>query len=140
MKGFDTGNLQLDSSGEGDLVPIPKGTFQFQRGSLQAGMGLRLRIKIPDGTTGTGDLEGKQLTVSDIFDSQTKTNIIFGAQFADYISMGVNGVGISGGKPAKPRPCPGEEARALGLSSLAAETTSDEFLGPGEMLGLRKRF
>jgi len=106
------------------MVSVPTGTFRWQRGNLAKNMGLRLQVQIPAGVVGTGpDNKGRQMTVSDIVDTSNNQNIMYGAQFADYITMTVKGVGIGGGRPADPLACPGQEARqgheliALGIDS-----------------------
>ena len=97
---FDTDNFRLDPIGDGDeasLVDIPAGTFVWQRGDITNERGLRLRVQIPDGVR---SLDGqRQLTVSDIYDTRLKRHIRYGAQFADYIIMGVSVV-INPGEPA----------------------------------------
>ncbi len=109
---FNTANFQLDIEGTGNnMVPVPSGTFRWQRGNIAANMGLRLQVQVPDGVVGTGPNKGRQMTVSDIVDTSNSQNILYGAQFADYITMTVKGVGISGGTPAGPLPCPGQSAR-----------------------------
>ncbi|KAF7539838.1 hypothetical protein G7Z17_g12338 [Cylindrodendrum hubeiense] len=123
---FSTSNFQLDVQGTGeDMIDVPDGTFNWQRGDIDKNMGLRLQVKIPDGIVGEGpDNKGRQLTVSDIVDNKTNNNILYGAQFADYITMTVKGVTIAGGKPADPLPCPGLQSRAeSGFSALAADAT-----------------
>ncbi|KAL6402246.1 hypothetical protein AUP68_14714 [Ilyonectria robusta] len=104
---FSTSNFQLDVEGTGEnMIDVPEGTFNWQRGDIDKNMGLRLQVKISDGVLGTGpDNKGRQLNVSDIVDSKTGTNIMYGAQFAEYITMTVKGVAIAGGKPADPLPC-----------------------------------
>ncbi|KAF2225803.1 hypothetical protein BDZ85DRAFT_294246 [Elsinoe ampelina] len=101
-------NLQLDIQGTGsNLVPVPDGTYTWQRGDIAKHQGLRLHIQIPDGVVGTGpDNKGRQLTVSDIVDTSNQQNILYAAQFADYITMSVSGVGIAGGQPAEAQFCP----------------------------------
>jgi hypothetical protein len=107
MLGFNTANFQLDVDGTGqDLQPIPDGTFTWVRGNIDKKMGLRLRVQIPKGTMGTGDNAGRQLTVSDIFDTSTNRYIEYGGQFADYITMGVSAVTINGESPAPWQFCP----------------------------------
>jgi hypothetical protein len=108
MQSFNTATLKLDIQSNGvNMIAVPKGTFQWQRGDIQSSLGLRLKIKIPDGVVGTGPRnKGKQLLVSDIFDTKNGKYIEYGAQFSDYITMSVNGVGITGGKPAAPLSCP----------------------------------
>jgi hypothetical protein len=66
-------------------------------------MCLRIQIKIPDGVKGA---DGTQLTLSDIFDTSTNENIQYGAQFADYITIGVSAVAIGNVKVASAQPCP----------------------------------
>ena len=107
IQSVNFGTLKLDQEGTADnMVPVPDGTFSW-RGDISNSKGLRLKIKIPDGVVGTGpDNKGQQLTVSDIMDTGNGQYIQYGAQFADYISMGVNGVGITGGTPATALPCP----------------------------------
>jgi len=107
------------------MIDVPAGTFRWQRGNIAKNMGLRLQVQIPDGVVGTGENnKGRQLTVSDIVDTSNNQNIMYGAQFADYIRMTVKGVAISGGTPADPLPCPRRTARlglAANASALAAE-------------------
>ncbi|KAJ9662005.1 hypothetical protein H2201_006294 [Coniosporium apollinis] len=110
---FDTGNFRLDPTGDGDqgsLQRLPHGTFVFQRGDISKEQGLRLRIQIPDGVK---NAEGRQLTVSDIYDTKTQRHIKYGAQFADYITMGVRAVAIPGGQPAPAEYCVGSEKTAV---------------------------
>lgn len=124
MNAFKTSGFMLDTDGDGDnLQPVPDKTFTWVRGDVKKPMGLRLHVQIPNGVTGTGDNEGRQLTVSDLVDTSNSQNILYGAQFADYITMGVAGVGISGGQPAPAQFCPGQGPKASGgihISSLAA--------------------
>jgi hypothetical protein len=115
----------LDADGTGNnLIDLPDGTFTWERGNIDKSRGLRLRVQIPDGVKGTGKNAGRQLTVTDIFDTDTQSSIRFGAQIADYITMSVNGVVIPGGKPAAPLSCPGKTSPSNGdgltISSLAA--------------------
>ncbi|KAK1750174.1 hypothetical protein QBC47DRAFT_126078 [Echria macrotheca] len=122
---FNTATFQLDIEGTGqNMVDVPDGTFRWQRGNIAKNAGLRLQVQIPDGVVGTGENNrGRQLTVSDIVDTKNGQNILFGAQFADYITMTVKGVAISGGTPADPLPCPGaaRRGRPAGFSALAME-------------------
>lgn len=114
MHAFDTSNFKLDPSGDGEsLKDIPEGTFTFQRGDINKQQALRLKIQIPSGVT---DDEGRQLTVSDIFDTKEEKHIAYGAQFADYITMGVHGVAITGGSPAPAEVCVRESAAAASSS------------------------
>ncbi|KAK4462142.1 hypothetical protein QBC42DRAFT_268512 [Cladorrhinum samala] len=123
MHSFDTGNFKLDVEGTGEnMVDVPKGTFNVQRGSLDKHLGLRLQIQIPNGVVGTGpDNKGQQLTVSDIVDTSNNQNILYAAQFADYIQMTVKGVAIGGGEPADPLPCPVQSRSLLASLDAAAE-------------------
>ncbi len=98
---FDTSSFDLDAGPTVPHIPIPKGTFDFQRGNIDVHQGLRLKIQIPDGVV---DAAGKQLTVSDIWDSNQRTHINFGSQFADYIFMNVRGI-IANGTAAAPISC-----------------------------------
>ncbi|KAK3368703.1 hypothetical protein B0H63DRAFT_515247 [Podospora didyma] len=120
MHSFNTGNFQLDVEGTGEnMVDVPAGTFRWQRGNIAKNMGLRLQIKIPDGVLGTGESnKGKQLTVSDIVDTKNGQNIRYGAQFADYITMTVKGVAISGGKPDAARLCPYKAAKKTAAAAV----------------------
>ena len=94
MTNLDDGNLKLDRSGDtGSPEQVPPGTFTFQRGDISKQQGLRLRVQIPDGVK-TPD--GRQLTVSDLYDTKKQRHIDYGAQIADYITMGVHGVVIPG--------------------------------------------
>lgn len=113
MQKFVTSTFRLDVEGTGEnMIPVPEKTFRWQRGDISKQMGLRLQVQIPDGVVGTGpNNKGRQLTVSDIVDNSNGQNITYGAQFADYITLTVKGVAISGGSPAAALPCPGETAR-----------------------------
>lgn len=105
MTKLDTGNLKLDRSGDaGSLEPLPTGTFTFQRGDISKQQGLRLRVQIPDGVKAPN---GRQLTVSDIYDTKKQRHTDYGAQIADYITMGVHGVVIPGVTVAPRQFCPG---------------------------------
>lgn len=111
MVDFNSSSFKLDQDGTGDnLVDPPQGTFTWVRGDVTKQMGLRLRIQIPDGVKGTGANEGRQMTVSDLIDTNNNSNVQFGAQFADYILMGVKGVVNTGVHVAEPLACPGESA------------------------------
>ena len=125
---FNTATFQLDIEGTGNnMVDIPDGTFRWQRGDIAQNAGLRLQVQIPNGIVGTGqNNKGRQLTVSDIVDTKNGQNIMFGAQFADYITMTVKGVAISGGTPGEPLPCPRASrsnliANVSALSAMAVE-------------------
>jgi hypothetical protein len=82
---------------------MPSRWFKFQRGNISKQQGLRLKIEIPDGTEND---EERQLTVSDICDTQKEMNIQYGSQFAEYILIGVKWVASSGGKPTPAEICP----------------------------------
>jgi hypothetical protein len=123
MYSFESKKFKLED-GSGELKPVPAGTFTWVRGDIRKHMGLRLHIEVPKGTMGTGDKEGKQLTVFDIVDGKEQ-NIIYGGQFADAIMMCVNGVTISGGEPAPAEPCPcGSKAPDDGRSRVAMMATA----------------
>jgi hypothetical protein len=120
---FDTSNFKLDVNGDqSELIDIPDGTFNFQRGDITKKQGLRLRIQIPDGVK---NKDGVQLTVGDIYDTANNVNIQYGAQFTDYITMGVAGVAITGGTKADAQFCP-QKPPAEGvdkIESMLATTT-----------------
>lgn len=113
MVDFDSDSFMLDQDGTGsDPIPAPAGTFTWARGDITKKMGLRLHIQIPDGVKGTGGKAGRQLTVTDLVDkSNNNLNIKYGAQFADHIHMGVNGVAIAGVHAAEAQLCPCEEKK-----------------------------
>lgn len=106
---FDTGSFKLDTSGaqDGDsdnFIPVPTSWFEFQRGDIKKKQGLRLRIQ---NNTGQKTNDGSRLlTVSDIYDKSKSVFINYGAQFADYVTMGVAGVAIEGDKPSPAASCP----------------------------------
>ncbi|KAK4141062.1 uncharacterized protein C8A04DRAFT_39391 [Dichotomopilus funicola] len=124
MVEFNTANFRLDVDGSSqDLQDIPDGTFTWVRGDINKKMGLRLKVEIPKGTMGTGQNEGRELTVSDIFDTNTSKYIEFGGQFADYVTMGVSAVVIKGDNaapaefcPAVPKPKDGDHEGIDGLA------------------------
>lgn len=96
MQSFGTSTLQLDTSGNRDgtnTQNIPSEWMELQRGSAlgkKVPLGLRLRIR---NNTGLRTDDGSRLLdVSDIYDSGKQINIQYGAQFADYIFMGVAAV------------------------------------------------
>ncbi|KAF9880613.1 hypothetical protein CkaCkLH20_01655 [Colletotrichum karsti] len=112
MVDFDSSSFMLDQDGSGDnLIPVPDGTFTWQRGDINKKMGLRLHIQIPEGQIGTGEKQGRQLTVTDLVDTSNSQNVKYGAQFADYIHMGVNGVVIPNVPVAEPQACPCDTER-----------------------------
>ncbi|GAB1206309.1 hypothetical protein APSETT445_004994 [Aspergillus pseudonomiae] len=108
---FDTSNFQLDIHSTSDhALPDPKDlkpierseeVFQWQRGDISAKHGLRIKIEIPKDRL---DKYGKPLPVSNIYDTRTKRHIRYGAQFADYFTMGISAMGVKG-KAANPEKC-----------------------------------
>lgn len=94
-------DFQPDTSGTegtpdpGDLVDLPIEAFNWQRGHVDDDnrkyQGLRFQVKIPKGMVGQ---DGKPLSVSNIGDPITMTHIMYGAQFADYVTMSVSAVVI----------------------------------------------
>ena len=84
-------------------------------------------MQIPDGPVGTGeDNKDRKLSVSDVVDTSNNQNILFGAQFTDYIRMTFKGVAISGGTPADPLPCPTKATRPGRAANAAALTAEPE--------------
>lgn len=69
-------------------------------------MALRIRVKIPDGMKKE---DGTPYTLSDIFDTKTNTFIQYGAQFADYIQVGVSAQAIGNFTVAAAQSCPCDE-------------------------------
>jgi hypothetical protein len=92
------------------LIPVPESWFEFQRGDIKKKQGLRLRIQ--NNTAQKTNDRRRLLTVSDIYDKSKGVYINYGAQFADYITMGVAGVVIPGDKPSPAAPCPCPPAAA----------------------------
>jgi hypothetical protein len=88
IQDFDTSSLVLVKS-EDNQISLPDGIITWVRGAPP--MGLRPHVQIPEGMLNDA---GIQMTVSDIYDTQTQNLITYGAQFADYITMGVSGVVI----------------------------------------------
>ena len=80
-------------------------------------------MSIPPNTIGTKS--GKQLTVSDIYDSSGSGNYIFCAsQFTDYMKMSVSAYTLSG--TAGPRQyCPGEQKKHA-VAGLEADAKAEE--------------
>ncbi|GAB7356935.1 hypothetical protein MBLNU459_g7781t1 [Dothideomycetes sp. NU459] len=103
IQSFSTSNLYLDTSGNQDgtnLQNIPSQWMELQRGSaLDGKVPLALRLRIRNNTGATTDDGSRLLNVSDIWDDQTKNNIVYGAQFTDYIQMGVAAVLGAQGPP-----------------------------------------
>ncbi|KPM37858.1 hypothetical protein AK830_g8703 [Neonectria ditissima] len=139
MTQFDSSNFMLDADGTGDdLQPVPDGTFTWVRGNINKHMGLRLRVEVPQGVVGTGDNEGRQLTVSDLVDITNSQNVNYGAQFADYIHMVVNGVTIADGSAAEAEPCPCKKASS-NVSALVTESFALKNSG-GRRIPLKTRY
>ena len=117
---FDTDNFRLDMSGTPDdphpedLVPIPPGTFKWQRGDIKKHQGLRLQVAVPEGFKARSS--GLQLNVSDIWDTGRKEKIRYGAQFADYITMSVSAVTVNA-TPAEPVPCYNPKSKSGGRTA-----------------------
>ncbi|KAK5113897.1 hypothetical protein LTR85_010430 [Meristemomyces frigidus] len=107
MNTFETSSFQLDTSGtqSGDptqMKQVPDSWYEFQRGDITKFQGLRLRIR---NNSGTKAADGSRLlTVSDVYDSKSGNYIQYGAQFADYVTMGVAGV-TKPGQVADAQPC-----------------------------------
>jgi hypothetical protein len=151
MHKFDSGKFRLDASGNRDgdsdnMIPVPESWFEFQRGDIKKSQGLRLRIQ---NNTGLKTNDGSRLlTVSDLFDKSKSVYVNYGAQFADYITMGVAGVVIPGGKPSEPTSCPappastaaGSENKSAGdavksaVASFSASPRSTGLFRPGKRL------
>ncbi|KAF8245563.1 hypothetical protein K440DRAFT_555517 [Wilcoxina mikolae CBS 423.85] len=100
IQSFNTSTLLLQT-GPDTRIPLPPGTVTYPRGAPP--MCLRIQIKIPDGVKGA---DGTQLTLSDIYDTSTNETIQYGAQFADYITIGVAAVAIGNVTVASAQPCP----------------------------------
>ncbi|KAL3444583.1 hypothetical protein BJX65DRAFT_170392 [Aspergillus insuetus] len=103
---FQESVFKLDYNGrEGDdqdLRNLPAGTITWPRGDISQRQGLNLRIQVPNGVLGNSQQE---LTVGDIWDTQRQRYIQYGAQFADYILMGVTGVVTNDTVTVDPEPC-----------------------------------
>ncbi len=132
IREFFTANFKLDVDETGEnLQPILAGTFTWVRGDIKKYVGLRLRIQVPEGVVGTEGNAGRQLTVSDMVDTSNSENILYAAQFADYITMSVNSVVIPGGEPAPARACPckcGQEANGAVAESAPSDCEADRGL------------
>jgi hypothetical protein len=128
MNKFDTGAFKLDTSGgrDGDsdnFIPVPPSWFEFQRGDIKKKQGLRLRIQ---NNTALKTNDGSRLlTVSDIYDKSKDVYVNYGAQFADYITMGVAGVAIAGDQPSSAMSCPAPPADSAAHISPAAMGTAN---------------
>ncbi|GKZ38164.1 hypothetical protein AbraIFM66950_010159 [Aspergillus brasiliensis] len=111
IRSFDTSSFYFDVNSTSDsskpdpkdLKPIdkPEEVFQWQRGDISTKHGLRIKIEVPQGRK---DKHGNQLLVSNIYDKRTQRHIKYGAQFADYFTMGISAMGAVGQK-ADPKPC-----------------------------------
>ncbi|KAI3323763.1 hypothetical protein HD806DRAFT_522329 [Xylariaceae sp. AK1471] len=62
--------------------------------------------KIPKGHMESNANEGHELDVSDILHSGNDQNVLYGAQFADHITLSVSGVVIPSTTPAPAKKCP----------------------------------
>ena len=137
MHDFDTSNFKLDPTGDGgSLQDVPDGTFKFQRGDISKRQGLRLKIQIPTGVTNE---EGRQMTVSDIFDTKEEKHIVYGAQFADYITMGVHGVAITGGSPAPAQFCVRNSGSTAALTAAAPSPSSSSSSSAADLIPLLRQ-
>lgn len=143
MVGFDQDSFMLDPDGTGEnLIPPPSGTFTWARGDIDKQKGLRLHIQVPDGCKGTGDLEDRQLTVADLVDTNNNgLNVKYGAQFADYIHMGVHGVVVTGVPVAEAQPCPcdGTLEQADGKETSQLFTMMATMDGAGQRIPFKTR-
>jgi hypothetical protein len=124
---FDTGAFKLDASGgrDGDsdnFIPVPASWFEFQRGDIKKKQGLRLRIQ--NNTAQKTNDGSRLLTVSDIYDKSKSVYLNYGAQFADYIHMGVAGVAIPGDQPSPAVSCPAPPAAAAAPKQSAEGTAN----------------
>ncbi|KZZ88757.1 hypothetical protein AAL_07958 [Moelleriella libera RCEF 2490] len=110
---FDTSSFRIDPNGttgqpdEHDLLDIdnPSDIFQWTRGDIDTGHGLRLHIEMP---------EDMNLNVSNLYDINTQQHIRYGAQFADYITMTVGAVTASAEAAAPQRCFKNENAYSAG--------------------------
>lgn len=84
-----------------DQIRLPHGVVSWTRGPAPHGQ--RIEVRIPHGMTNHA---GKRLTVSDIYDTNTKRYILYGSQLADYIRISVTGVASPLGEPAAAQDCP----------------------------------
>ncbi|KAF8453890.1 hypothetical protein BDZ91DRAFT_853127 [Kalaharituber pfeilii] len=115
IRSFDLRNLKLamDSkqkemislSDTDDIVTFPRGALPKRSTDYPGAM--RIHISVPRTEKYKSKDPGvdRYLTVSDIWDTSKRTYIEYGAQFADYIMMGVTGVANSG-DAAKAQNCP----------------------------------
>ena len=138
MNSFNTASLKLDVFGTtSHMELIPEGTFQWQRGDISKGQGLRLKVKIPTGVLGKGkNNKDRQLTVSDIYDTKTKYYIKYGSQLADYIHMGVSAVTIDS-PVAEPQECMAEIDKKKHTPHLEKSVVMTQFKGVNGILWRR---
>ncbi|KAJ5312238.1 hypothetical protein N7508_003068 [Penicillium antarcticum] len=108
IRAFEIGSFKFDMNGTTDGaatdlrdIENPEKVFQWQRGDIKNKAGLRIKIEVPEGLL---DNNKKQLLVSNIYDTNKGLHIKYGAQFADYFTMGVSAVGIES-KTAPPEAC-----------------------------------
>ncbi|GIJ84913.1 hypothetical protein Asppvi_003764 [Aspergillus pseudoviridinutans] len=103
---FQESVFKLDYNGrdgdEQDLRDLPEGTITWSRGHKEKKQGLHIHIEVPRGIVGNNNQE---LTVGDIWDTDRERYIQYGAQFADYIKMGVTGVVAKETVTVDPEPC-----------------------------------
>lgn len=117
IRDADFSSFRLDPTGTRrgnieDMIPVPEGVFDWcDRGNIENGMGLHLKVKIPNKMQ-TLD-KSRYLNVSDLFDLNNGGQYVrYGSQFADYMFMSVSGV--VGPKPDKAEPgWPGKPQPAL---------------------------
>jgi hypothetical protein len=127
INNFDTGAFKLDASGgrDGDsdnFIPVPASWFEFQRGDIKKKQGLRLRIQ--NNTAQKTNDGSRLLTVGDIYDKSKGVYVKYGAQFVDYITMGVAGVAIPGDQPSPAASCPAPLAAAAAHKQSAEGTAN----------------
>ena len=88
-------------------IDEPEKIFVWQRGDITKFQGLRFTIQIPKGMKGK---DGKQLTVTNIYDTRKSAHLRYGGQIADRTTMAVSAVTIDGGNPAPMENCFGSES------------------------------
>ncbi|KAJ6078670.1 hypothetical protein N7467_008423 [Penicillium canescens] len=133
IRDFDTRSFKFDMNGTNDGAPTdlkdienPDKVFQWQRGNIKARAGLRIKIEVPKGLK---DNNKQPLLVSHIYDTNKKLHIKYGAQFADYFTMGVSAMGIDG-TTAQPQNCYDPSSQTAGsVKPSCAEF--DGFAHPG---------
>lgn len=99
MRSFNHAGFTLDDH---PIGTIP-GLIQWTRGDIDKKMGLRMTISIPPNYKGPN---GEKRTVSDIYDTISGQNVLYAAQFTDYIQIGVSAVVIPDFPVAAAEPCP----------------------------------